>query len=139
MLRDAPPRLVGVDYGTRRVGVALADPLRLAAQPHGIYAPDEAVEVLRRMQEQEGIERLVVGLPLTREGGEDVQTDRARQYANRLRNALGVEVVLWDERSTTEDARTFLHETGRRPKHLDAAAAAVLLQDYLDAQDETAA
>ena len=135
------PRLVGVDYGTRRVGLALADPLRLFAQPYGAYAPDEALRVLQALRTEEGIETVVVGWPLTLEGKEGEATRRVQAYIRRLRKALpGTRIVRRDERFTSEMAKDAIRIYGvRRSGHpkddksrVDAAAAALILQDYLD-------
>jgi putative holliday junction resolvase len=134
-LKALPPRVVAVDYGTKRVGVALADPLRLFAQPFGTFSQQEAVERLRHLHATDGVAVVVIGWPLTEEGAEGAATARVQQYANRLRNALpGVEIVKWDERYTSELARRQLKEAGRRraPGRLDAAAAGIILQEYLD-------
>ena len=138
----APPRIVGVDYGTKRVGLAVADPLRMFAQPHGAYSQEEAVEQLRVILHTDGIEVIVVGWPLTLEGEEGTATERVQQYINRLRNAFPkVAVVKRDERLTSEMAKEAIRRFGTKwrghPKEhkgrVDAAAAALILQDYLDA------
>ena len=133
------PRIVAVDYGTRRVGLAKADPLRLFAQPLGTYPPDEAVAVLRALHRDEGIETLVVGWPLTPEGDEGPATERVRPFFNRLRNAFPeAEVVTWDERASSVRAKEAIRAAGagrkaRRDKgRVDRAAAAIVLQEYLD-------
>ena len=131
------PRIVAVDYGTKRVGVAVADPLRLFAQPFGTFSQAEAVEQLRRLQAEDGLAVIVLGWPLTETGEEGKATARVQQYANRLRNALpGVEIVKWDERYTSELAKEKLREAGGRHTkgRVDAAAAGVILQEYLDSQ-----
>lgn len=132
-------RVVGVDVGTKRVGVAVADPLRLFARPHGTYGPDEALDTLRSLQEEAGIERIVVGWPLTEDGAAEDATEMVEAYVDRIREALGaVEVVREDERYTSEIAKDLLREAGvtqpgRYDKgRVDAAAAAVILQGYLN-------
>jgi putative holliday junction resolvase len=137
---SAPPRLVAVDYGTKRVGLAVADPLRLFARPLGTWPPDEAVEELRRIHREEGLEAVVLGWPLTPEGEEGEATARVRPFLNRLRRVLpDVEVVTWDERYSSQDAAAALLAAGVRKKarrekgRVDRAAAAVILQQYLDA------
>ncbi|HEV2122841.1 MAG TPA: Holliday junction resolvase RuvX, partial [Chloroflexota bacterium] len=100
------PRIVAVDYGTKRVGLAMADPLRLFAQPHGTFSPDRAVEALEAMHAEEGLETVVVGWPLTLEGEEGEATERVQAFINRLRRALpDVRLVKWDERFTSEMAK----------------------------------
>ena len=133
-------RVVGVDYGTKRVGLAVADPLRLFAQPQGTYPPEQAVRVLRRLHETDGIEAVVVGWPLTPDGEEGAATQLVQPFINRLKNVLrDVVIVKWDERYTSEAAREVLLRTGigrkaRREKgRVDAVAAALILQEYLDA------
>lgn len=132
-------RIAAVDYGKKRVGIALADPLRMFAQPVGTYDPRTAVEQLDRIRAEQGLETVVVGWPLMPDGSEGEATRRVQEYVNRLRNALpGVDVVRWDERYTSEIASTLMRESRprRRPRKQegshDAAAAAVILQDYLD-------
>ena len=136
---DERPRIVGVDFGTKRVGLALADPLRLFAQPEGTYSPDEAVRRLQRIQLTSGLETVVVGWPLTTEGEEGETTRLVQEFINRLQKKLkGVEIVKWDERYSSKQASRALLEAGRgrkarRDKQLiNAAAAAVILQEYLD-------
>lgn len=138
-------RLVGIDFGTKRVGIALADPLRMFARPHGTFRPAEAIEELKRIHAEEGIETVVIGWPLTLEGEEGTATERVQQYINRLRNALPgtVQIVKRDERLTSEMAKDTLRSIGAKAKghpkdekgRVDAAAAALILQDYLDASE----
>ena len=134
------PRIVAVDYGKKRVGIAVADPLRLFAQPYGTYAPAEAVAALQKLQAEEGIETLVVGWPLLPDGSEGAATEWVRAFIGRLRKALpGVAIVRWDERYTSVRAKEAIRAAGARRKarrdkaRVDAAAAAILLQEYLDA------
>lgn len=138
---DVRPRIVAVDYGTKRVGLAVADPLRLFAQPFGTYPPDQAVEALRTLQREDGIEVIVVGWPLTPDGEEGAATERVRPYFNRLRNAFPhAEVIAWDERYSSARAKELIRASGagrkaRRDKgRVDRAAAAVVLQEYLEDQ-----
>lgn len=133
------PRIAAVDFGVRRVGLALTDPLRMFAQPLGTFSQDEAVAQLMRVLAQDGLETVVVGWPLTEDGQEGKATRRVEPYFGRLRNALpGVTVVKHDERFSSRRASAVLVASGvkkkaRREKgRLDAAAAALILQDYLD-------
>ena len=133
------PRLVAVDPGTKRVGLAVADPMRLFARPYGTFSPDEAVDALRALHAGEGVETVVVGWPLTPEGEEGEATRRVQPFIGRLRRTLpDVQIVKWDERFTSEMAKEAIREAGTARKarrdrgRIDAAAAAILLQDYLD-------
>jgi putative Holliday junction resolvase len=134
--------VLGIDAGDRRVGVALSDELRLLATPltvlnttHGM-APvlDALAEVVRR----EAVDRVVVGLPLNADGSEGRQAKRARHFARVAERVVGLPVELWDERLSTREAEEILRLQGRRTRRMrqrgeiDAVAAAVILQDYLD-------
>ncbi len=137
-----PPRLVGVDYGARRVGIALADPLRLFARPLGTYAPGEALAVLARLHEDEGVEAVVVGWPLDADGREGAAVDRIRPFVGRLKKSIpGVRVEVQDEtlssRRAMEDLVAADVSRARRRQRgtLDAAAACVILQDWLDERE----
>ncbi len=130
---------MGVDHGTRRVGIARTDPLALFAQPVGTFAPDEAVDVLVAMHRDEGIETIVVGWPLDEQERENEQTARVADYISELQSALpGVEIVKWDERGSSRAAREQLIRAGSKRKHrgragaTDRVAAALILQQYLD-------
>ncbi|MDX1420449.1 MAG: Holliday junction resolvase RuvX [Rubricoccaceae bacterium] len=139
---DPLPRIAAVDHGTRRVGLAVTDPFRLFAQPLGTFSPAEAVAELQALHAHHPLAAIVVGWPLTEMGEEGVATRRVTPYIGRLRNALpGVPVVTQDERYTSRRAVDALVEAGvrqgarRRAKQtgrLDAAAAALILQDFLD-------
>ncbi|MEM1117211.1 MAG: Holliday junction resolvase RuvX [Bacteroidota bacterium] len=134
-----PPRLVGVDYGSRRVGLAVADPLGLFARPLGTYAPGEALDVLARLGAEAGIEAVIVGWPLLDDGAEGQAVDRVKPFVGRLRKAVpGVRVELQDERDSSRRAMANLVEAGvprgarRKKATLDAVAACVILQDWID-------
>lgn len=140
------PRVVAVDYGTKRVGLAISDPLRMFAQPLGTFDPTGAVEALKSIRDTHGLDCIVVGWPLAEDGKEGVATRRVDEFVRRLRNALGkITVVRWDERHTSEAARDALKERGQSVRkggakgkgsgeggRLDQAVAGILLQEYLD-------
>ena len=137
-------RFLAVDLGTRRVGLAITDPLRMIASPLR-YLPFTgqgplARELLRLAAEQD-VERAVVGLPLAEDGTETPGCRRARSLARRLQ-AGGLAAVLWDERYSSREAEEALRQVGARRRgearlrHLrrgrvDPVAAAIILEDYL--------
>lgn len=132
-------RVVGIDFGTKRVGIAIADPLRMFSQPVGTYSPDDALLVLDRINEENWISSLVVGWPLEENGQAGRATVRVQQYVNRLKKRYKrAEIVLQDERFSTQSAkemikasaRPSLKKTGRA--RVDTAAAGVILQEYLE-------
>ena len=129
-------RLLGLDYGTKRVGVAICDSSRLIASP---YAVLEAAAVLSGLDEilaAEEIEGIVVGLPVSLSGDEGPMAKAARSFAERVGAHTGVPVVLVDERFTTKVAEDVLIQGGmRRNKRRDIRdkmAATVMLQGHLD-------
>jgi putative pre-16S rRNA nuclease len=137
-------RVLGIDAGERRVGVALSDGLRFLASPvtvldrqHGLQP---VLEKLAELVRREGVAELVVGLPLNADGSVGRQAKRAQQFARVAERVLGVPTTLWDERLSTREAETIVRAQGRTPRQvraagqLDAIAAAVILQDFLDTQ-----
>lgn len=140
-------RIVGLDVGERRIGVAVSDPTGTLARPSGVLArrgsDHEAVravalEIARLAAEDDGVQAIVVGLPRRLDGSASEMTPRVLAFADRLRAASGLPVVLQDERLSSREAESRLalreKDWRARKKKLDAAAAAVILQDYLDAR-----
>lgn len=132
-------RILGVDLGTKRVGLAIADPvLRLATAMDVIEYKglEKLLENLRKIVDDEDIGLVVVGLPLNMDGSEGAKARQARRIAARIAEELGVAVELADERLSTAEAAGRLHaaggKVGKSRGRLDAMAAMVILQDYLD-------
>jgi putative Holliday junction resolvase len=131
--------VLGLDAGERRVGVAMSDELRMLASPVEVLdrrrglAPvlDHLADLVRR----EGVTQVIVGLPLNANGSEGPQARRARQFASVVERVLQRPVTMWDERLSTREADAIVRaQRGKRRKATDDVAAAVILQDYLDAQ-----
>ncbi|MBE3070986.1 MAG: Holliday junction resolvase RuvX [Acidobacteria bacterium] len=133
-------RILALDLGERRVGVAVSDPDGIMAHPLVQFEPkgrgDLVARVVRLVAEQ-GAQRVVVGLPLLHDGRRGEQARRAEAVAAALAGALEAPVVLWDERFSTVEAEAALrgaHLTAdRRKARRDKVAAAFILQSYLDA------
>lgn len=132
------PRVMAVDYGSRRIGLALSDPLGSFAMPLEMI-PNRgdtaaAAAVIERAKAR-GAARIVVGLPRNMDGTEGASAAAARKFAGRL-GAAGIPVELWDERLTTRQAEQSLIESGRRREErrelVDMVAAQQLLQSWLD-------
>jgi len=132
-------RVLGLDIGTRRVGVALSDPTGVIAQsltviPRRSWA--QVIGAVVALIRGHRVERVVVGLPLRLDGGEGEAAANARRFADRLRHAAEIPVVLEDERLSTAEAERVMLEAdvGRstRRARRDAVAAALILQRYLD-------
>lgn len=131
-------RIVAVDYGARRVGLAMADPLELFAQPVGTVSPGEALVRLAALDAEHGIATLVVGWPLDDAGDDARAVARVGPFIGRARRAVpGAEIVRVDETESSRRAMRELVASGVRKKArgrkgaLDAAAACVILEDYL--------
>jgi len=136
-------RAAAVDFGTVRVGLAVADEIGLLAHPRPFLDGRDPARVLRELCElsaSEGIGVFVVGLPRKLDGREGPSARRAREFAGALRKACGVRVVLVDEWLTTREAKGRLREQGlderAQRSRVDSASAAVLLQSYLDSKRE---
>jgi putative Holliday junction resolvase len=131
-------RILGLDPGTRRIGVAVSDALHITAQPRQTLdasAPDLLDRIVALAVEVEA-ERIVVGLPIGLNGTEGAAAAAARGFATRVAEASGLPVDLQDERFSTATAERLLVEAGlrrrRRRQVRDGIAAAVFLQAYLD-------
>ncbi len=140
-------RVLGIDYGDKYVGLALSDPTGLIASPlKTIFRSEEAnlkatVREIRALCEQEDIHTLVLGLPLNMDDTEGPRCEKSRAFKKRLeRDLYQVEVILWDERLTTCEAEEPLFQLGfdrrKRKEVVDKIAAALILQNWLDAQRE---
>ena len=135
------PRVVGIDPGQARIGVAVSDEEKSIAFPRETVAARggwaEAAARVRDALSEDDIELVVVGLPLRLDGTEGEAARRARRFGEALAAAMAVEVTYWDERLTTVAAERSLREMGRRgAKHrevVDQSAATILLQGFLDA------
>jgi putative Holliday junction resolvase len=131
-------RVLALDPGTRRVGVAVSDPLGITAQPHGVLdAGDPSLmEHIARLGAELDVERIVVGLPVSLNGSEGPAAAAARRFAAAVGEATGLPVELADERFTSVTAERVLVQAGlsgrRRRAVRDRVAAAVMLQAYLD-------
>ncbi len=132
-------RLMGLDYGEAKIGVSLSDPSRLIARPFMIVRHTNRRQdfaVLARIANQEGVEGLVVGLPTSSDAGLTEQSVVVIKWARRLSEALKLPVILWDESFSTAEAGAILRRRrAKRPSRADDdVAAAVILQEYLEAK-----
>ncbi len=132
-----PGRILAVDYGHKRLGLAVSDEMQLTVQPHRVYYRvnrREDFRYLRQVVRSLGVRRIVLGRPVHIDGERSEMTDEVENYALRLRKELGIEVALQDERLTTWEARQLqtAKRSGNEFDPVDALAAAVLLRDYLE-------
>ena len=140
-------RIVGLDVGERRIGVAVSDVTRTLARPLGVLRPAgldvdavrlSADEIGRLAREEDGVASIVVGLPRRLDGTPSDMTRRVEQFARQLEARTALPVTLQDERLSSREAESRLALREKdwrvRKQRLDAAAAAVILQDYLDSR-----
>ena len=136
-------RVLALDVGERRIGMAMSDPLGITAQRAGTVERGALEETLRRLQEiviRDEIGTVVVGLPLSMDGSRGTSAAGMGRFAEDLRRALAIPVTLWDERLTTAEADRLMRSAGvsrkERTRHLDEVAAQLILQSYLDSRRE---
>lgn len=133
-------RLLALDVGDRRIGIAVSDPTGLLATPVEVYlrrGREADVEHLLAVADEYDAQAFVVGLPVNMSGSEGPQAAKTRDFARAL-GASGSPVLLWDERLSTVEAERRMAEAGRKKRRgavmrSDAEAAAVILETYLDA------
>ena len=138
-------RILAVDVGERRIGLAISDVSRTLARPlltlkvlNAADGVDQVVaEIARLKEEDDGLSSVVVGLPVRLDGSANEQTPRVSAFVDALKARTSVPIVTADERLTSREAESLLAERTRdwreRKARLDAVAAAVILQDYLEA------
>ncbi len=145
---SARTRLLGVDYGTVRIGLAISDAERRLASPLAVHtrsSRERDAEYFRSVIAEEEVGALVVGLPVHCNGREGQKAAEARAFGAWLAEATGLPVTFWDERFSTVEAESALWQAGlthkKRKARRDRVAAQILLQAYLDAgcPDESAA
>jgi putative Holliday junction resolvase len=134
-------RVLGLDYGERRIGVAVSDGLGMTAQPHSVIdlAEEDLAAALLPIVAEYDIGRIVVGLPVTLSGAEGAVARRARAFAAEIAALTGLDVAMYNEQFTSVEAERVLLQAGaRRSKRRsvrDKLAAAVMLQGYLDSHE----
>ena len=135
-------RILGLDYGTKTVGVAVSDALGLTAQAVETITSKEENKLRRtcaRIEElirEYGVERIVLGFPKHMNNDVGERAEKSLEFRDMLHRRTGLEVIMWDERLTTVEAERTLIESGvrreNRKKHIDQIAAVFILQGYLD-------
>ena len=131
-------RIMAIDYGDARTGIAISDPTGLLAGYTTVIhsRKSEAVaEEIARLAKEHGVEELVMGFPRNMDGTEGPRAELYRAFAAQVGQVTGLTPVLWDERRTTVEAHNILHASGKRMKQhkktVDAVAATLILEGYL--------
>ncbi len=141
-MSDIGHRIMGLDFGSKTVGVAISDLLKMTAQGREIIRrdrPNHLRQTCARIEEliqEYDVETIVLGLPKHLNGTEGDRAERTKEFKEMLERRTGLEVVLWDERLTTVAADRYMDEAGikgnKRKELVDEIAAVFILQAYLD-------
>ncbi len=134
-------RLIGLDVGSKRIGIAVSDELGILATPHGMIARrsyNRDGEAIARLIQELTAVRVIVGHPIGLAGQSTRQTEATETFARMLADRVPVPIELWDERHTSTAAREIVGSSPevRRSGRIDAVAAAIILQSYLDNHPE---
>jgi putative Holliday junction resolvase len=137
-------RVMGIDFGTRRVGVSISDPGGVVAgNPSVLHvrSQEQAITEIRELATREAVAEIVVGLPLSLDGTSGPQAEKVTSFASKLSSACGVKVTLWDERLSTAEAERLLlgvsKRTRKKKEKRDLVAALLILQSYLSSRVDT--
>ena len=134
-------RILGLDHGERRIGLALSDPLQIIAKPFktlDLLNHNNIFQTINDIVIENNIESIVVGYPLTLQNDLSIQTEKVLKFVTELKKNVSIDVFLYDERLSSNIAKISLIsqgiKTGHNKDEIDKTAAAVFLQNYLDEQ-----
>lgn len=134
-------RFLGLDYGRRRVGVAISDALGVTAQPLVTWQQSqwhELVDKIKALIQDQDVEGVILGFPLTLSGDVGRMAREVKRFSTYLSQRISVPVILWDERLTSVQAERSIHAMDQKPSQrkgqIDQLASVLLLQNYLDHQ-----
>ncbi|NLL91880.1 MAG: Holliday junction resolvase RuvX [Ruminococcaceae bacterium] len=131
-------RIMSVDYGEARTGIAVSDRMEMLANPVKVIFEkntERTVDSIILTAEELGAELIIVGLPINMDGSEGERAKRSREISDMIAEKTKIPVELWDERGTTKTASVYMNildrKGAKRKKNIDAAAAAIILESYL--------
>ncbi len=134
-------RVLGIDFGERRIGLALSDPSGIIAQPYMTFDTREDGDIVKKIEElieEQKVERIVLGIPRNMNGSIGEKGEAVLEFSNLLSSRLKLPIILWDERlSSVESLKVLRHAGAKLHKHkkaVDRISAALILQGYLDSQ-----
>ncbi len=132
-------RILGIDYGSKRIGIAVSDPLGIIAQGISVVANSSTVvNDIKKLVHEYGAEMVVVGMPLNLKGEKGIKAEEVEKFITQIEKELQIEVIRFDERFTSKMAHQTLREMEVKKKkrqekgNIDKMAAALILQGYLD-------
>jgi putative Holliday junction resolvase len=133
-------KILGLDYGSRRIGIAICDELGMTARGVATIARknrEADLDAIAELVRRHGVERIVIGYPLRLDSSEGIQCEKINRFVRRLEMRFSLPVVRWDETLSTKEAEELLRERGlnqeKRREVVDRVAASIILQGYLDA------
>jgi len=137
-------RILAIDYGMRRIGLAVSDPLQIIATPLDtlrISNYEDGIKQLKAIYEEYKPITIIMGYPIGTSGNKTDQTRLVDQVIESLRSSIDVPIISWDERYTSLQAKSILQQQGRKVRDdkgmVDQLAARIMLQEYLDSQSKT--
>ncbi len=138
-------RILGIDFGTKRIGLSMSDPLGIIATPYSTLKNDATVwSRLKEIVAKEDVEFIVIGMPVTLRGDKSQKAREVEAFTDRLKSETGLNVITSDERYSTLIAQQTLLEMNTKKKNrnakngtLDSMAAAIILQGYLDSKKKS--
>ena len=130
-------RIMGIDYGDARTGLAVSDEMNILvgeAWTLNEWNPERVADVIAQEAQKRNVGRLVLGLPKNMDGSEGPRAEKCRDFAELLRSKTDIELVMWDERRSSIEAHAILHANGKKEKKhrktVDAVAASLILEGY---------
>lgn len=134
-------RILAIDYGTKRVGLALTDPLLTFAYPFKTLINDKNLwKQLKLIMYEKGISKIILGYPIREDGKESILIPKINKFKEKLQKLFKVDIILWDEVYTSRIAEKRILETQTKKKNrrnkklIDSNAAAIMLQEYIDSK-----
>ena len=126
-------KVVAIDYGAKRIGIAVGDTeLKIAVPSHIVKNREGALEEIADLIKTKGAKRVIVGLPLTPSGKEGQRAKEVRRFVEDLKDKLkDIEIILWDERYTTQEAISRVGTKASKKEHVDHISAQIILEEYL--------
>ncbi len=127
-------KIMAVDYGKMRIGIALTDPMGIIAQPYLTITYNSRKDLIKRLKfisEQNSVGLILVGNPVSLDGRTNEMSEEINRFVKDLKKSLKIEVQLWDERFTSKYALRVLKDHGIKKKNLDEIAASLMLEEYL--------
>ena len=132
-------RILGLDFGNKRIGISISDPSNIFALPHAIYFRENIqkdIDHINSISESNSISKIIIGLPLSLDGQENIRTKKTREFAKKLSSSLSLDYYFQDERFSTavvtKEMRKNSLSNKKIKKHVDHSAAAYILQGFLD-------